>query len=309
MGGSGGGYFSGGTDPDKLREHIRAAEDNATTEKFESEVNEFLGKLLTKCNDRDNDAIGSAIDTIKTDLSKEIDGTVDVMFGGSVAKHTYVDGLSDVDSLVIVPPADASGKTPEELKMAFADKLISRYGADNVNVGALAVTVEIGDHSIQLIPAVRDGAGLRIATPDGKGWSRIAPKRFADKLTQSNKDLAGKLVPTIKLAKSILGQLPEPRRLSGYHTESLAIEVFKDYTGPKTCKQMLRHFFEKAADAVRNPIKDSSGQSVHVDDYLGAANSPARRIAADTLGRIGRRIRNADGASSLELWKAVVDEA
>lgn len=51
------------------------------------------------------------------------------------------------------------------------------------------------------------------------------------------------------------------------------------------------------------PIRDASGQSVHVDEYLGAANSLPRRIVADTLARIGRRIRNADGAKSVERWR------
>ena len=69
----------------------------------------------------------------------------------------------------------------------------------------------------------------------------------------------------------------------------------------------IRHFFEKAPDHVKQPIKDSSGQSVHVDGYLGGANSLERRIVADALGRIGRKIRNADGASSSERWKELFE--
>jgi hypothetical protein len=308
MGGSGGGYFSGRVDPDSLRKRIRDAEDQEQSEAFESQVSEFLGQMLTQCNNRDVEAINADLERIKSDLSKDIDGTVDILFGGSVAKHTYVDGLSDVDSLVVIPTRDASGKPPEQIKQAFADKLIARYGSDAVTIGDLAVTVQIGGHSIQLLPAVKDGSGLKIANQAGTGWSRISPQRFASKLTRANREQGGKLVPTIKLAKSILGRLPESRRLSGYHVESLAIEAFRGYDGPKTCKQMLRHFFERAGEAVRSPIRDSSGQSVHVDEYLGARNSPVRRIAADTLGRIGRRIKNADGASSLSLWKAVFGE-
>jgi hypothetical protein len=113
----------------------------------------------------------------------------------------------------------------------------------------------------------------------------------------------GKLVPCIKLAKAIIATLPEQRQLTGYHTESLAIQVFKDYKGPKTSKAMLRHFFENAPGHVKEPIRDSSGQSVYVDEYLGEANSLGRRIAADALGRIARKIRNADGARSVERWR------
>ena len=64
---------------------------------------------------------------------------------------------------------------------------------------------------------------------------------------------------------------------------------------------MLRHFFEQVHQShVTKLIRDSSGQSVHVDEYLGAENSLERRIVADALSRIGRKIRNADGAISLD---------
>ena len=70
---------------------------------------------------------------------------------------------------------------------------------------------------------------------------------------------------------------------------------------------MLRYFFQHAPTQVTKPIRDSSGQSVHVDEYLGAENSLERRIVADALGRIGRKIRNADGAISLERWKELLE--
>jgi hypothetical protein len=116
----------------------------------------------------------------------------------------------------------------------------------------------------------------------------------------------GKLVPSIKIAKSIMTSLPEKHRLTGYHIESLAIEIFRNYTGPKTTKSMVSYFFEHASEHVKYPIRDTSGQSVHVDEYLGNANSLGRRTIADALGRISRRIRNADGARSLERWKELL---
>ena len=116
----------------------------------------------------------------------------------------------------------------------------------------------------------------------------------------------GKLVPTIKLTKAVIATLPEQRRLTGYHVESLAIKIFKDYSGTKIPKAMLHHFFEKAATFVKEPITDSSGQSVHVDEYLGGSNSLQRQIVADAMGRIARRIKNADGAGSIEMWRAIL---
>ena len=49
--------------------------------------------------------------------------TVDLKFAGSVSKHTYVDGLSDVDVLVLVNESELANKTPNEIKEYIKSKL------------------------------------------------------------------------------------------------------------------------------------------------------------------------------------------
>ena len=306
MGGSGG-FFSGRVSPDELARRTREAEEKTQDEAFETEVGSFLASELAQFNDRDVEGIQSVFDSVKKDLESDIEGTVDLLYGGSISKHTYVDGLSDVDALVLMDRTDLKGKQPGELQRLLVQCLRARYGRDAVSKGTLAVTVNLHDKTIQLLPALRDGKKFKIAGYDGKGWSRIDPAGFAKALTKRNKAMDSKLVPCIKLVKAIVGTLPEKRRLTGYHAESLAIQVFEGYDGPKTPKAMARHFFKRAPDHVKQPIKDSSGQSVHVDEYLGKANSLQRRIVADALGRIARKIRNADGARSLESWKGLFE--
>ena len=307
MGGSGGGYFSGGFTPDDLAKRTRQAEDQARKDTLETEVGGHLASLLADFNDRDVEGTRDVFNQIKADLENKIDGTIDTMFGGSISKHTYVDGISDVDALVLLNKSELADKSPDEVKSYLADCLRDRYGKDAVDIGSLAVTVSLQDTEIQLLPALRHGEGVKIAGDDGRNWSRVNPQRFASALTKANQRLSGKLVPCIKLIKAIVGRLPEKRQITGYHTESMAINIFKGYNGPQTTKSMLRYFFEHASFQVTRPIKDSSGQSVHVDDYLGAANGLQRRIVADALNRIGRRIRNADGASSIERWKELFE--
>jgi hypothetical protein len=308
MGGSGGGgFFSGTVSPDELARRTRQAEEKARDDSFDTEVGSFLTTDLADYNDRDVDATQSVFQSVKDDIKADIKGTVDMLFGGSVSKHTYIDGISDVDALVLLDRTDLKDKRPKDLQRFLADCLRTRYGKDAVTIGQLAVTLTRKDTVIQLLPALRDGKKFKISSQDGKSWSQIDPAGFASALTNANKAMEGKLVPCIKLAKAIIATLPEQRRLTGYHTESLAIQVFKKYDGPKTPKAMLRYFFEKSPEHLRQPIKDSSGQSVHVDEYLGEANSLERRIAADALGRIARKIRNADGARSLERWKELFE--
>jgi hypothetical protein len=117
-----------------------------------------------------------------------------------------------------------------------------------------------------------------------------------------------KLVPTIKLVKVINDDLPKSSRLTGYHIESLAIDAFRDYRGPQTTKAMLKHFFEAARGRVLTRIKDKTGQSIYVDEYLGSPGSKARKYVAEVLDRIFRRMRNADAARSKAQWLQLLGE-
>jgi hypothetical protein len=122
-------------------------------------------------------------------------------------------------------------------------------------------------------------------------------------LAHANQRLNGNLIPTIKLAKAIIDSLPEQRRLQGYHTEALALKAFERYTGTLTPKAMLQHFFDSVPIKILHRIQDVTGQSQYIDEYMGNANCIRRRIVADALGRIGRIMRNADGARSVERWE------
>jgi hypothetical protein len=306
MGGSGGSYFNGPGDPSDLARKLRDTEAQAYDEGYETTVNQKLAEFLKDFNDRDIAGTREILDDIKRTLGDDIGGTVDLVLGGSVSRHTYLKGLSDTDALVILEPDELGRKSPERLKDRFAEKLRKLFGADNVKVGDLAVTVTVQDKEIQLLPAMREGEGFRISSTDGRSWSNINPKGFAEKLTQANKAQDGRLVPTIKLAKALIASLPQSQQLKGYHIESLAIEAFKNYEGPKTYKTMINHFFERAAELVKSPIRDKTGQSLHVDGYLGAESSIDRRVASQALQRLHRKLTNADASKNTETWSDLI---
>lgn len=293
-------------DPGTLQERLRKSETGARDAGFESLVSHLLADCLADYNSRDTEAIGSILERIKSDLGTEFELPVELRFGGSVSKNTFVNGLSDVDALVLLQPKDTRGKSPAELRSIFAEKLGARFGNDAVREGHLAVTLSVYGHEIQLLPAVADGTRLKISSHDGEHWSSIRPRAFSSELTKRNQELGSKLVPTIKLAKGILSALPEQRQLSGYHVEVLAVKVFEGYKGDKTPTNMLRHFFDRVPEALRKPIGDVTGQSMYTDEYLGPAKSMQREIVADAVDRIARRIRNADGAQSVDRWRELV---
>lgn len=306
-GGGGGGTFVGRT-AEELWNAVRKSENQTTIAAFEADLSRTLGELLGAYNSRDTDAVSERLSEIKTAMRDAIDGTFDQLFGGSVAKHTYVDGLSDINSLVIINGSDLEGRSPqfalERMEATIKDHL---KGQATVEHGRMAVSVTFPDGMvIQLLPAIRSPDGrLHVPSSRRDAWSKINPETFRDALTKRNQDCAGKLIPTIKLAKAINGQLPENQRLSGYHMESIGIAAFRNYTGEKTTSAMLPMYFEKAQDLVRQPIRDRTGQSVHVDEYLGPADSDARLALGHVLGRIARRMRNASAAGSTAQWRAL----
>jgi tRNA nucleotidyltransferase (CCA-adding enzyme) len=178
MGGSGG--FLGPSDAESLRERLRDSERRDVSDSYESDVADYLGEQLATYNARDVDGTKEILDRIRAELSDEVETAVDLVFGGSVAKHTFVDGLSDIDALVLVKAGADQADSPEALRSAFADKLRSVFGRDTVDVGRLAVTLEVGDKTVQLLPAFRHGDGYRISSIDGRSWSSISPRQFTD---------------------------------------------------------------------------------------------------------------------------------
>jgi len=262
--------------------------------------------FLSDYNNRPEAAIAGHLKAIKKALEKEIDGTVDTIFGGSVAKHTYVDGLSDVDALVRLKDDTLQSMSPDEVLAYFGERLEKRFPGADVEVGSVAVTVTFADSQIQLVPAVTRKRSLRVPDGDG-GWSTARPDVFARALTRANKEQNGKLVPTIKLAKAMLADMPSRIRPSGYHLEALAIEAFKNYNGKAGYAPMLEHFMKESARMVTTPMKDKTGQTPYVDAYLGKLRSTERLILANTLSRVAREMRVADMSHSINDWRRILE--
>lgn len=310
--GGGGGVFGGNYTPDKYKEIIRQSRESTQDAQFETTVNEKINERLGGYS-RDSDTTREHLDEIKDIIVEDTIGTVEMRFGGSVTKHTYVDGLSDVDVLVIIDKSELSESSPQEVLKYIKKKLIdaNSENIEDITVGKLAVTVKFsGGEEIQLLPAIRRGEGYKISSEKGDNWSNIIrPDKFAGKLTEINQSCNGKVVPVVKLVKGIISQLPEDQRLTGYHIESIAIEVFKSFPDSNSrTKAMLSYFFEKAKDVVKSPIEDKSNQSIHVDDSLGPRNSQERMRASYTLDRIARRMKNADEVGSVEEWESILGE-
>jgi len=303
MGGSsGGGMNYRGLSSSALP--ARPSAEDAAVEAFQTELGALLGDLLATYNHRDYALVEKRVATIAEALCGEYSGSMDRLFGGSVAKHTYVDGLSDIDCLITIDGSNLVDHTPSAALKKIAETAGKVSGDAKVTVGRMAVTITYPDGmEVQLLPAMRQDSGkVVIPTGDGADWSTVDPQSFREALTRRNSECGGKLVPTIKLAKAVLASMDADLGLSGYHVESLAIEAFRGYDGTKSTARMLPRFFERARTLVLEPIIDSTGQSVHVDAYLGPADSDERQRISLGLGRIAGQMRTASAVASRERW-------
>ena len=182
----------------------------------------IFGEKLSSANSRDVAKVSDRLEEIKEALEGPLENSIDSLFGGSVAKYTYVDGMSDVDSLLILNDFALEGRRPSEAIDEVAKIIKSEIGDEaEVTTGKLAVTVNYPDGmQLQLLPAFRLENGLKVPSSRHDDWSGIMPEKFQNALTRRNEECGGKLVPTIKLAKAVIGNLPEAQRLTGYHVES-----------------------------------------------------------------------------------------
>jgi len=307
----GGGGYPGSSD--NYKEQLRQSKDVSEDVSFESDVNGMISDRLKSYNDRDSDQYKTHLDDIKGIIETRFAGAVKLRFGGSVSKHTYVDGLSDADILMLINNSELADYPPDKILSYVKRELSGRlHNVEEIKTGSMAVTIKFRDGcEIQLIPAVSTSTGYKVPKKDSNEWSKVVhPDRFAQKLTEVNQSCGGKVIPVIKLTKGVIASLPEDQRLTGYHVESLAIEVFKRYPTdmPNTPRVMLKYFFEQASKRVTTPITDSSGQSVHTDDSLGATNSPDRLRAQKTRQRIHTSMQNADNLRSRDAWDKILGE-
>jgi hypothetical protein len=290
---------------DDILRKIRDSETDTDKQEFDSWLNSLLDNLLGKVNNRDTEAIQRHIDSILAAINDEIEGTVSTRFGGSISKHTHIDGISDVDALVVLNNSELADKSPKEVLDYFSKRLRYRFRETDIEKGDTAVTVKFSDVDVQLVPAIRSKTGVKI--PDGGEWSTVVkPSLFAKELTKLNTKMSGKLIPAIKLAKGIISGFSENCQMKGYHVESLALQIFgekkvTDLASSKV-KEIVIGFFRDAPKLVRKQIKDITGQTLYVDEYLGKKESIRRLMVADTLERTYRQMELAETGRMKNTW-------
>src|SRR6266550_7375312 len=111
MGGSGVRYSE--SDLTKLREE---AQERLDRSRLDADVNAFLQHELIDLNSRNTEKVNQRLGEVEEALEGTLREFDRVLFGGSVAKHTYVDGVSDIDSIIVLDAKSAGEDTPEQVQ-------------------------------------------------------------------------------------------------------------------------------------------------------------------------------------------------
>lgn len=293
------------------RQHDRLladANDRTAVADHERAISDRLETLARDLGQQNQALVRQRLEQIQDLLRDHLESRVDTMFGGSVSRHTYVAGLSDIDSLLLLSPTKFGEASPQRLLSEFEDVLRGIGLGTSVRSGDLAVTVSFPDGmELQLLPAIQTDSGVRIASPGRDTWSNVIhPDRFREQLTNVNQANQGKVIPAIRIIKDALSN--HGLDIPGYHVEALAIGVFRNYGGSLTLKAMVEHFFGQASQRVKTRIGDITGQSPYVDEYLGNSNSAQRSDVSRKLSDISASLDDANSRHSVEGWMDSVGE-
>lgn len=302
MGGGGGGYKPPRIK--RLQELVARARHQDKAETARS-IDELLQRHLIKFNERDAQKTQERLTDIKDSVEVDLEA---MLFGGSIAKHTYVDGLSDVDAIALIDRDNTQGFSAQDALQKFYGDIDANLprdtGVQKITKGRLAVTITYDDGTeVQVLPGVRVGNEIRIPDASGQGWKSTNPKLFREKLTAQNQRLNNNLLPAIKIVKALIADLPDQQRPTGYHMESLAVDAVRGYKGESSARVLIDLILRKSTERVLSPIADVTGQSRNVDEHLGPPESPARRLLSQGLGAIHRRL---NAASAIQ-WGTMLD--
>ncbi len=194
-------------------------------------------------------------------------------FSGSITKHTFLFGGSDIDVLVFVPPSNPSAPAVE---VKLLNEAVSGICPRTLHEHYITLNPP-GGVNIDLVPAFRSIEGnVHIPDPNAQAWIPIFPNLFAEDLDALDKRHYGALKPAIRLTKWLTKRfLTVP--LLGHHIELLMFISAYWLSPTKSPLELLSSFLNSSSHLVLTPLRDTSKQRTFVDDYLGEGDSPARR--------------------------------
>jgi hypothetical protein len=255
-------------------------------------------------------------DTFAARLRK-IPGVVKVIHSGSLARGTNVEGIHDVDLIVVFDasalpdPSLGSGSAHATLQHT-QEGIDERLGAgrgpatreisgtrlrnhvvrcEDVSLGPLDGFIPSAP-PVDVMPAIREGSHLRIPELRKDRWARADPEKLI-RLVEERKREWKYFAEVVRMVKVWADH-------SGLKMRSLAIEVMVLQYLPRprffetlSCAEAVTRFFEAAAKDGARKLRDPAGRSGKIDP--GVSHGALQRELEKAAG-LARRARDAERA-------------
>jgi hypothetical protein len=285
-----------------------------TTEAFEKfrkklELGETEKKDAAKRQTDVRECIRSGFD-VKTDF-----------LSGSYRRHTKTKPLKDVDVVFVLHKGEGwrRDKPPIEMLQAFEKCLKKQFG--EVELCRRAVTIEFeknyypDDHegkvlSIDAVPAFESGSDV-YEIPDkvtGK-WIKTNPEKHKEQATAKNKELDGRWVPLVKMAKGwnrANGKPIKPSFLIEVMAEELVEGPFSNYPDE------VRNFFAALEANIEKPWPDPANLGPLVSDQmtpeLVTAAKKALQEAQRKAALAARAEQTGRQGEALRIWREILGD-
>jgi hypothetical protein len=240
---------------------------------------------------------------------------------GSYSRYTKTKPLKDVDVMFVLGDKEKwrRDKPPIETLQAFERCLKKKYA--EVDVGRRSVTVEFEkiyypeDHegkilSIDAVPALERGYGdYEIPDKVTGTWIKTNPDKHKEQATAKNKELDGRWVPLVKMAKGwnrANGKPIKPSFLVEVMAEELVEAPFSTYPDE------VRNFFAAMEANVGRTWPDPAGLGPPVSDQMTPERVTEAKKALQEAQRKATLARRAEEmgrqGEALQIWREVLGD-
>jgi len=210
---------------------------------------------------------------------------IELILSGSVTKHTYVHGLSDIDILVNLREESPKSINPKMVQERIKNILKTDFKTEN-DLEAINILVD-KKIKIQLVPVILKDKDIFFPSKGGKKWIKILPQRFSNQLKKRDDKLCKKLSTLIRIIKIInVEEIASKNRLKNHHIEVLAYLYSLKNPGEENILNWLHDFFLYAKDRVKEKVRDTSNQFTFVDNYLGKPKNKRRKEVSKNLEEV-----------------------
>jgi Second Messenger Oligonucleotide or Dinucleotide Synthetase domain len=260
----------------------------------------------------------------QTDVRECIRGGFDIktdFLSGSYKRHTKTKPLKDVDVIFVLGAKEKwrRDKPPIEALQAFETCLKKQFS--EVEICRRGVTVEFekiyypDDHegkvlSIDAVPAIEcDGGNYEIPDKVTGTWIKTNPEKHKEQATAKNKELDGRWVPLVKMAKGwnrANGKPIKPSFLIEVMAEELIEAPFSTYPDE------IRNFFAAMEANVGRTWPDPAGLGPPVSDQMTPELITKAKRALQEAQRKATLARRAEETGrqgeALEIWREVLGD-